>query len=94
MIFQDYEKGLAKANYDVKELKKQLDSKTEVFSPKLFLNKFLYTNICVQEYEMMIGEVDNISKAYDDMQAQNKRLMTELGSKEDITMQVASEVCF
>lgn len=43
---------------------------------------------------MMIGEVDNISKAYDDMQAQNKRLMTELGSKEDITMQVASEVCF
>lgn len=41
---------------------------------------------------MMIGEVDNISKAYEDMQAQNKRLMVDLGGKEDITTQVASEV--
>ena len=40
----------------------------------------------------MMSEVDSISKSYEDMQAQNKRLLLELGNKEDVTIQVASEV--
>jgi hypothetical protein len=40
----------------------------------------------------MMSEVDSISKAYEDMQSQNKRLVLELGNKEDVTIQVASEV--
>lgn len=40
----------------------------------------------------MMSEVDNLSSSYEDMQAQNKRLLNDLGQKEDHTSQVASEV--
>jgi len=71
-FLQESDRSLAKATHQIKELKIQLESKT-------------------QEYEAMMGEVENISKAYEDVQTQNKRLLHELGQKEDVTIQVVSE---
>jgi E3 ubiquitin-protein ligase BRE1 len=45
-----------------------------------------------QESEMLLGEIDNISKAFEDLQSQNSRLMKQLGEKEDSTTQIVAEV--
>jgi hypothetical protein len=84
---------VAKANYQIKELKTQLESKTQVF----YLSRtalLSLPNYISKEYEIMMSEVDNISKSYEDMQAQSKRLLNDMKEKEDVIIQVGSEVSY
>jgi E3 ubiquitin-protein ligase BRE1 len=44
-----------------------------------------------QETEVLLAEIENISKAFEDMQAQNSRLLQQLAEKEDATTQILGE---
>ncbi len=84
-------KDLAKDSFQLSEVKGQLEAKTQV-DDKLDILVVIVFFFFFQEYQMMLAEVDSMYKAYQDMITQNQRLIVELGQKDDVTMQVASEV--
>lgn len=45
-----------------------------------------------QENEAIFAEIENIGKSYEGMQAQNTRLMQQLGEKDDATTKIIAEV--